>query len=201
MSLIKLFLDGFSRKSIFWKTSILSQYFKNSEKVLDFGCGDLSLSKSLKAAFPFLQITGVDVIPFPKRPKNIKFIIYDGKTLPFKNNSFDTVIAFYVFHHSENAFASFEECVRVAKYRIIFIESVYRYSFELPFMKMMDWIYNKVKPESIALSYQFFSYGDWIKVFAKHQLRVGSSKKIKQVFLPSFFPIGISYVFEVLKKN
>lgn len=200
MSLVNLF-KNISKKSTDWKTNILSEYFKDKEKILDFGCGDLSLSKSLKKIYPFLEITGVDVTNFPKRSKNIKFIIYDGKTLPFKNNSFDTVIAFYVFHHSENAFSSFEECVRVAKYRIIFIESVYRYRFELPFMKMMDWIYNKVKPESIPLSYQFFSYGNWIKVFAKHQLRIVSSKKIKQVFLPSFFPIGASYVFEVFKKN
>lgn len=186
------------KKSIDWKTKVLLPYFEKFEKVLDFGCGDLSLSKSLKAIFPSLQITGIDVADFKNKQKYIKLIKYDGKKLPFKDNSFDTVIAFYVFHHCDDAIASFEECLRVGK-RVIVVESVYRYSLEVPFMKFADWIYNRFKSESVSLSYQFLSYKDWIKVFAENKLKVISSRKIKQMFFPSILPIGISYVFEVTK--
>lgn len=186
------------KKSIDWKVDVLLPYFKKSENVLDFGCGDMSLSKSLKTASPTLQITGVDVADFKNKDKSIKFILYDGKKLPFKNNFFDVIISFYVFHHCENVVASFEECLRVGK-RVIVVESVYRHPLEIPFMKFMDWIYNRFKSESIPLSYQLFSYKDWVRIFTNNRLKVISSKKIKQIFFPSFLPIGISYVFEVTK--
>ena len=182
-----------------WKSSLISPFIKDGNKVLDFGCGDLSLAKSLKAIYPSLQITGVDVTEFANKPKDIKFIIYDGKSLPFKNNSFDTIVAFYVFHHCEDALESFKECARVARKRILFVESVYRHPLEIPFMRIMDWIYNKVKPEVVPLSYQFLSFNEWMKVFSKSEMKIGRSKKIKQVFLPSFIPIGVSYLIEVIK--
>lgn len=185
-------------KSVDWKKKIILPYFKKSEKVLDFGCGDLSLSKSLKSTLPSLQITGVDVADFKNKPMSVKFVAYNGKILPFKDNSFDTVFSFYVFHHCDNAIASFEECLRVAK-RVIVIESVYRHPLEIPFMKFMDWIYNRFKSESVSLSYQFLSHKDWIRIFAKNKLRVVSSRQIKQIFIPSIFPIGTSYIFEVTK--
>lgn len=184
------------KKSVDWKTNILFPYLRKSEKVLDFGCGDLSLSKSLKSISPSLQITGVDVADFKNKPKNVRFVAYDGKKLPFKNDSFDTAISFYVFHHCEDAIASLEECLRVSK-RVIIVESIYRHPLEVPFMRFVDWIYNRFKSQSVPLSYQFLSYEDWRRAFAKNKLKIVSSKKIKQIFLPSIFPIGISYVFEV----
>lgn len=187
-----------TKKSVDWKTNILLPYLEKSEKILDFGCGNLSLSRSLKSMSPSLQITGVDVVDFQNNQKDVRFVKYDGKKLPFKDKSFDAVISFYVFHHCEDAIASFEECLRVGR-RVIVVESVYRYSLEIPFMKFMDWIYNRFKSESVPLSYQFFSHRDWIKLFAKNKLRITSSKKIRQIFLPKIIPIGISYVFEVTK--
>lgn len=197
---MRLPLGFFSKRSINWKAKILLPYFKNTEKVLDFGCGDLSLAKSLKENLKFLDITGVDVVDFPERPKDIKFIVYKGKKLPFKDNSFDTVIVFYVFHHCKDIEILFKECARVASRRVLVIESVYRHKFEFPFMRIMDWIYNIVKPEAIPLSYNFLSKEGWLKIFKENKMSV-KSKKINQVFLPSFIPIGISYIFEVTKKN
>lgn len=192
-------LSSLREKNMKWKVDLLSSYFKKGETILDFGCGDLTFANELKKKNKDLDIIGVDIIEFPDRVKNIKFIKYDGYTLPFKDKSFDTVVSIYVFHHCEDAIASFKECARVAKNRVFFVESVYRHPLELPFMKIIDWFYNKIKPESVFLSYQFFSYDDWVRAFAKNDLKMGSFKKIKQIFLPSFLPIGISYIFEVIK--
>ena len=200
MNYFKSLLGYLSKRSVIWKTKIISSYFSSSENILDFGCGDLSLAKSLKQKIPTLKITGVDVTNFSEKTKDIKFVVYDGKILPFKDNSFDTVIAFYVFHHCEDVLGSLNECIRVAKRRILLVESVYRSPIELPFMSFMDFIYNIVKPEIIPLNYNFFSYKKWLTMFEESKMKV-NSKKIKQVFLPSFMPIGISYVFEAIKKT
>lgn len=198
MNIIKC-LKPVIKENADWKVKILASYFTKPERVLDFGCGDLSFVKSLKKIRPSLQITGVDVTEFVDRPKDIEFITYDGKRLPFKDNSFDTVVSFYVFHHCEDASESFKECARVARKRVLFVESVYRHPLEIPFMKFMDWIYNIVKPEAVPLSYRFLSFDEWIKVFLESKMKVQRSKKIKQAFLPPFAPVGISYLFEVTK--
>jgi len=199
MNFIRNLLKNIVKESNDWKVNILLRYLKDSEKVLDFGCGDLSLSNSLKYSIRSIGITGVDIVSFKNNQKDIKFIKYDGGKLPFKDNSFDTVISFYVFHHCDDAIFAFRECARVAKKKVIFVESVFRHKIELPFMRIMDWIYNKVKPESVSLSYQFYSYDDWIKIFSENKLKLKSSKKIKQIFFPTVIPIGISYIFEVVK--
>ena len=199
MSFLKYIFTTISQNSNAWKVQAFDGFLKGDESVLDFGCGDLALAAVLLKKYPKLKITGVDVVDFSKKPKNIQYVSYNGSKLPFKNNSFDTVISFYVFHHCPSAAASFKECARVARGRIVFVESVYRYPWERPFMKLLDWIYNKVKSESVPLSYQFLSYKGWQKVFIENNIKIKKSKRIKQIFLPEILPIGISYVFELAK--
>lgn len=181
------------------KVQILNDFFRKREKVLDFGCGDLSLASFLKQAKPLLSITGVDVVNFGIKPKGINFLVYNGKKLPFKNNSFDTTLSFYVLHHCKDAKSSFSECVRVTKKRLIIVESVVRNRMDLPFMKFIDWLSNIWKGEKVSLTYQFLSYSDWRKLFKEKSLKV--KKEIKFNNSLSIFPFGQSYVFELIKKN
>ncbi len=181
------------------KIQLLSQMFSKNESVLDFGCGDLSMAKGLKKAKPKLSITGVDVIKQNNASKNISYVQYDGRKLPFANNSFDTVIAFYVFHHCPSAEKSFKECARVAKKRIIVVESVARHPFELPFMCVVDWMYNIWKPEPMPLTYQFLSQKKWEAIFEQSMVSVQTQKKIIIMPQPAFLPVGVSYLY-ILRK-
>lgn len=187
------------KRYLYWKRNLILPYLNEDEKVLDFGCGDLSLARALIYKLPNVNITGVDVVNFKKKDKGIKFVLYDGKTLPFKDNLFDTVITMYVFHHTDNIEESFSECVRVAKKRIILIESIPRFPLELPFMSILDLLYNLAKRESISMTFRFKTLKEWKKVFKKNNLTLKSLMKKNQVFIPPFFPFGISYVFEVVK--
>lgn len=106
------------------KISTLSSYLPKRGKLLDFGCGDLLLSRAIKKMYSKIDLTGVDVVDFGIRPNNIRVVLYDGEKLPFKKNEFDTVIAYHVFHHCPKPNWALEECIRVAKKKL-FLWSLY----------------------------------------------------------------------------
>ena len=77
-------------------------------KLLDFGCGTVTLTIMAKQSSPEAKVTGIDVDKeiLVKAAKKIKeerldvFLLdYDGKHLPFQRNAFDRVISCLVFHH------------------------------------------------------------------------------------------------------
>lgn len=169
------------------------------ETVLDFGCGDLSFAKALKKVKPNLAITGVDVIDFRRRSRLVKFVHYDGKKLPFKNNSFDTVIAFHVLHHTTDAKKYFKELVRVAKKRILLVESIARTPLDFPGMRFMDWVFNAWKSEKVPMTYQFFSKKDWYKIYKLEKVKVISEIDAEISPLPRIFLTGRTTLFDLKK--
>lgn len=198
MSFVNNMLDVIQRINTNYKLSFITPFFKKEERILDFGCGDLLLAKALFRNNPKLDITGVDVVDFGKRPKGIKFNKYDGEQLPFKSNSFDTVLAYHVLHHCDDPVKSFDECFRVAKKRLIIVEPIYRLRVEIPIMRFMDWLYNVWKSKSISMQYQFLSKRDWSDIFKQYRLRL--QREIVVDRHPSWLPIGKTYLF-VLKKS
>jgi ubiquinone/menaquinone biosynthesis C-methylase UbiE len=76
--------------------------------VLDYGCGTATLSMMLKAQHPSAYLTGVDVdgkvLKIAQQKLRtfqhpIRLDRYDGKTLPYPNETFDRVVSSLVFHH------------------------------------------------------------------------------------------------------
>lgn len=190
---------SFQQKNAAKKINLIASYFTKPETVLDFGCGDLSFAKALKNEKNFLKITGVDVVDFHNRDKNVTFIHYDGERIPCKDKSFDTVISYFVLHHTNDARKYFQEILRVAKKRIILVESVARTPIDFPGMKFMDWLFNVWKPEPIPLTYQFLSKKEWYEIFKQNNLRLQSEIDAEIMPIPNFFPTGRSTLFELIK--
>ncbi len=171
-NLFRKILEFLKQKNSSWKVQIISPYLEDREHILDFGCGDLLFSQVLLKQLPRLKITGVDIIDVSIHPENMRFVLYEGKILPFADNSFDTVICIYTLHHCENAEKSLKECLRVAKKRVLIIESIPRTAIEKRIMKFIDWIVNAWKPTPIPLSYQFLTEKDWNRLSHKYQAKV-----------------------------
>jgi len=83
---------------------------KNFEKdeyqqMLDVGCGDGAVEIFIHQNFPSWLTQAIDISDKSVREAkerhipNASFTLYDGKTIPFNDNSFDLVFVAAVFHH------------------------------------------------------------------------------------------------------
>lgn len=174
-------------------------YLEDMTSVLDFGCGDLLFARELKNCNTNLAVTGVDVVDFGVRYKGIGFETYNGRSLPYKDRTFDTVIAWHVFHHTQIPFSLLAECFRVSKQYVLFVEPVFRGSWDIPGMKLMDWVFNVWKDRSIDMPYTFSSSKRW-----QEEIRSlnGVCREVKDVeLLPRWLPTGRSLLFVCEKKH
>lgn len=85
----------FIRKGLYNKISLYSGELKG--RVLDFGCG----AKPYRSLFPHVDAyIGVDYASEGHSHQNEQIdVYYDGKTLPFENESFDALFSSEVFEH------------------------------------------------------------------------------------------------------
>jgi SAM-dependent methyltransferase len=105
--------QGFLIRRALWKE--IRKYAKSAEgKILDFGCG----SKPYETAFSACDsYTGLDIAQSGHDHTNSRIdVLYDGKTLPFSDHTFDKILCFEVFEHLQDPGASLEELARVLRF-------------------------------------------------------------------------------------
>ena len=92
------------------------------DRVLDVGCGGGHWLAKLRM-FRDIEAVGVDLAP-PADRDGIKMMAYDGRTLPFPDQSFDVTLFCYVLHHvgRDHARRLLDEAVRVTRRRIMLLE-------------------------------------------------------------------------------
>lgn len=92
-------------------------------KILDLGCGDGINAAYFKQHFTQMEYCGIDIseasIAQAKNLEcsNIHFTVYDGKNIPYKNESFHIILIACVLHHVPHAQHEkiLSECSRVLK--------------------------------------------------------------------------------------
>jgi ubiquinone/menaquinone biosynthesis C-methylase UbiE len=90
------------------KVDMLKDFeINNPKRILDMGCGDGAVEMFLEKEFPSFTINAIDIsaesIALAKEKKlaSTTFEQYDGKKIPYENESFDIVIIASVLHHIE----------------------------------------------------------------------------------------------------
>jgi 2-polyprenyl-3-methyl-5-hydroxy-6-metoxy-1,4-benzoquinol methylase len=120
------------------KLAEIGSYLDLADRVLDVGAGNCILCQELGRRGH--DVTPVDVT-------NLSFVdeivpvAYDGKTLPFADDSFDVALVITVLHHAPDPDAVLAEVSRVAR-RIIVIEEIYENSFEKYLTYAIDSLFN-----------------------------------------------------------
>ncbi|NIM46866.1 MAG: methyltransferase domain-containing protein [Candidatus Aenigmarchaeota archaeon] len=110
-----------------WITNLVSDFIKDTKKVIDIGAGDCILTKSLMKT-KNVDVVAVDRGNFSKT--DIAPIILDGVELPFPDNHFDAALLIFVLHYVRDRDRLLAEAKRVAKNRIIIISDFCTNSFE-----------------------------------------------------------------------
>lgn len=101
-------------------------------KLLDVGCWNGIVASQLQG----VQATGIDVVD-PPSPV-IPVTRFDGKTIPFPDQSFDTVLCSFVLHHADHPNELFAELVRVGRRLVIVEDSIERPWNRLSVIKLHD---------------------------------------------------------------
>src|SRR5215813_5912604 len=87
------------RRRVKVTAELLAERIPPNSQVLDIGCGDGSISRQIMQLRPDVRIRGVEVLP--RAECKIECDPYDGKHLPFADNSFDACMMVDVLHHTE----------------------------------------------------------------------------------------------------
>jgi ubiquinone/menaquinone biosynthesis C-methylase UbiE len=148
---------------------------KDGEKILDLGCGTgyylfLLSNLSLK-----LQLTGLDndkrALEEAKASlsKSISYILSDSHKLPFKNNTFDKIIASEVLEHLRDDQKAIQEVYRILKPGGVFVISTPSINYPF-FWDPINWLTQRILRTHIKSG--FFS-GIWyghVRLYKKEEL-------------------------------
>ncbi|MBI2144642.1 class I SAM-dependent methyltransferase [Candidatus Woesearchaeota archaeon] len=137
-------------------------------RVLDVGCNDGLVAYMIKEYEPSLAIVGVDVQA--RKPAMIKRILYDGRRLPFPDNSFDVVMANDVLHHVANMGWLLKEMRRVSKRYIIIKDHQKCAFFSQFFLSLADCFGNL--PYGIPCVFNYKSLHEWAQLFGEADLKL-----------------------------
>lgn len=116
MSIGKEFKPTMLQSYYITRKNLLRAIYENkhhlSGKMMDFGCG----SKPYKSLFTVDEYIGVDYMGDGHSHENEQIdVFYNGKTLPFDDNIFDSVFSSEVFEHVFNLEEMIKELNRVMK--------------------------------------------------------------------------------------
>lgn len=154
---------------------IFKPFLNKNDKIIDIGAGVCNVCEVLQKNH--YQVTPLDVVNL-SFVKNIKPLIYDGKTIPFKANTFDKALILTVLHHVHHPENVIKEAKRVAK-EIIIVEDIYSDWFHKYLTYFFDSLLNL---EFVGHPHSNKSDQEWQKTFKKLGLKL-IDVKYNQSFL------------------
>lgn len=170
-------VQKFSQQLARPRWELVKPYIK-SKSVLDVGLGMGTFAKCM--IDDGHTVMGIDV-DNTSLYTNITPVIYNGKTIPFKSDTFEVATIICVLHHCPNQEQVIKEVMRVSKKAII-IEDTFRNKIEHALVAIRDSIENWE-----FYKHQYRSYDGWKKLCQKN------GWKIKHIKSWSSWDFGIFY--------
>lgn len=147
----------------------ISNYLSKKESILDIGTGPGSVCLLMNREG--YNVALIDIIDQALSPE-IDPEIYNGKKLPYNDNSFDTALILTVLHHTSNSEEIISEAKRVSD-KIIIIEDIYSNSFQKYLTFFVDSIVNM---EFAGHPHSNKSDREWKETFNKLRLKLKAAQ-------------------------
>jgi SAM-dependent methyltransferase len=129
--------------------------------LLDVGCGDGTLARSITRRRPELTAVGLEIRSRPQTAIPVKE--FDGRVLPFGDRSHDVVMLVDVLHHAEEPTLLIREAARVAATAVIIKDHLTGAWLSHERVRLMDWVGNI--GHGVPLRYAYWSQPQWRDVF------------------------------------
>ena len=114
--------------------------------------------------------------------------LFDGKSIPFDDDSFDTVMLIDVLHHTTDPLSLLLEASRIAIKTIIIKDHILEGILAYQTLCFMDWIGNA--HHGVALPKNYFTKKQWESKLYEVELRIDYwNEKIK------LYPIVVDWLF------
>lgn len=131
----------FDRLGLWWikkKVSPFIEHLPKKAKIVDIGSGNGLICYYLrKQGF---NVTPLDVVDMAYN-ETVRPVVYDGREMPFEDNSFDYALILTVLHHIDSPEEVLDETCRIAQ-NIVIIEDIYTNTFQKYLTFFMDWLVN-----------------------------------------------------------
>jgi SAM-dependent methyltransferase len=149
---------------------LLAPLLPEHASVLDVGCGDGAVARSILELRPDLNVEGIDVLLRPDAA--IPVSAFDGCTVPFPDGSFDAVLLADVLHHTEDPARLLGEAARVARRAVVVKDHRLEGILAGPTLRFMDRAGNE--RHGVALPYTYWPEERWRLCFAALGLSVAA---------------------------
>lgn len=165
----------------------LTGHLPNSGKILDVGCGDGLLASLIQRNKPALAVTGIDVLV--REHTHIPTQQFDGKIMPFPDDSFDSVIFVDVLHHTEDPMVLLGEACRVSRGSVVIKDHTKNGFLAEQTLRFMDQVGNC--RHNVALPHNYWPKAKWLSAFDELRLSL-------RAWNPSLglYPPPLSWLFD-----
>jgi len=119
----------------------LAPHLPREGRLLDVGSGTGHNAAAIEDATR-LQVTEMDVTDL--NTKGRQLVLFDGQNIPFGNSDFDAVLLLYVLHYAADPMGLVQELGRVARTRVIIMQSVYYGPIGRVVLWLRDWIQGRL---------------------------------------------------------
>lgn len=140
--------------------------------MLDVGSGDGTISKLMQENNAAIKISGIDIME--RQNSLIPVKLYDGKHIPYDDDSFDGSMFIDVLHHLTNIRELLTEAKRVSRKYILIKDHQYKTGFDFKILMFMDKVGNK--PHGVALEYNYLKEKEWETIFKDLGLKMINKK-------------------------
>ncbi len=139
----------------------VTPYLRQHQHVVEIGAGNGLVAEMLHSATG-AQFTLLDKVNYNK--SGLPVLLYDGRVLPFADDSFDVAMLVFVLHHNPDPRPILREALRVSRQGVLVVENDVRGAWKRHATRLIDSL--EFVRRGVPPCYFTKSVDEWLGLFA-----------------------------------